>query len=643
MVTSTQTHPPGYLHVALARRRTARGGMNRERMAPWVVAIVACGLAIFLAAQFSELSRHLWQKLEQDRSTHYELGLNLALDIRHGDLAALRHHLDGARVWGPLHGILVAVVELALGPDYRLGIMPSLLAWAASAVLAYLVTRRLIPQGGAVAGVLAATFILVSPGHRAFATDIMLESMGAALTLLCLLRYLMAVQDDGLNRGKWFGISLSLLFFTKSNYWLIVLVGLAAAEVIRQWPRPLALARVFWHSIRDPAWMRQQARNPWNYALLPLVMASLVVTVSGGGSIQLAGYVVTITDGYNLIGIAYAIFFVRALVWWRRERMSLRVQAAGPIVKGLVHWHLLPVACYLLLPKRLGYFLWFVSPANSDQVASGFSLLRGIPFYVRALATDYHSYVWLLVVMLALVAIVPVLIRSWRPGALGVFMFLVVAALATAQHPMLKNRFAHTWAAVVWVLGSAALVHLIFGWLQSKPRWRMGLAIGLPAALIAVHGSHWLDRGRAQEGGVRPDRPSQLVLPETYLPALEDCDEPTLLCNIYAPFFMSWTYQERTGRRRFATEIRGYSAEHPDAGAVKQWALTTSSDTVLLIEIEPGTPLYSKTPSNVDLAPVRRILSETQSGFRLANEWTPAKGVRITAWRRSGVERRPPG
>src|SRR2546425_535233 len=89
--------------------------------------------------------------------------------------------------------------------------MPWLLGLA-TVILGFLIGRRLLPEAGTAAGLLAAIFIMLSPAHRAFATDIMLESMGAALTLLCLLRYLIAVQENHPARGRWLGLSLTLLF-----------------------------------------------------------------------------------------------------------------------------------------------------------------------------------------------------------------------------------------------------------------------------------------------------------------------------------------------------------------------------------------------------------------------------------------------
>jgi hypothetical protein len=81
---------------------------------------------------------------------------------------------------------MVATTQFIGGPDYRLAVLPSLSGWVGTAVFGFLAARRMVPRGGNLAGLLAGLLILASPAHRGFATDIMLESMGACLSLVAL-------------------------------------------------------------------------------------------------------------------------------------------------------------------------------------------------------------------------------------------------------------------------------------------------------------------------------------------------------------------------------------------------------------------------------------------------------------------------
>ena len=56
-------------------------------------------------------------------------------------------------------------------------------ALSASSSLAFVLAMRLAPRFKPIAGAVALLFALASPAHRAYAVDVMIESMGAALTL----------------------------------------------------------------------------------------------------------------------------------------------------------------------------------------------------------------------------------------------------------------------------------------------------------------------------------------------------------------------------------------------------------------------------------------------------------------------------
>jgi hypothetical protein len=606
-----------------------------ERLAPWLIFAAALAIGVSLYASFWPHSRDLWYGIDHDRSAHFEFGVNLAMDLRFGNIAGLFHHLDGARVWGPLHGIVSAPVQLLLGPDHRWGILPSWCAWIATVVLGFLIARRLLWEGGTAAGVLAAMWIALSPAHRAFATDVMLESMGAALTLWCLYRYLIARQDVAdATRGRWLGLSLTALFLAKSNYWVLIVVGLAAGEcllstrMVTDWAMEAGR-----FALSKPGLLRQ-VRNPWNYLIVGLLALAAGIAVTGGGIVQLGRMKISLTRGHNILQLAYAIAFVRALLWWRREGIGARFAERSPILRDIACWHLWPVAVYFLLPKRLGYFLWFVSPANGGNHARESGLWGGATYYFQGLIEDYHHLPWTLFAVLTCVMLGLATVGAWRKGSVTLYCFLALACLATCQHPMHKFRHAHTWVALLWILGSAAFIHLVYAGLRSLPKLRVGLAGAACLALALAHASFWLAPGRAQEGGVRPGTLRIMTLADDIMPSVRDANRPLLLSNVYAPFFLSWSFQEAAGHQRFATGIDGLDLEQPDPEFLKAWAAKSKHDVIALIEIAETSPFFFRDQGNLNTAAVREFLEQTDSGFRKMEDRATTEQVRITLWKR---------
>ena len=156
----------------------------------------------------------------------------------------LLRELDGAAMWPPLHGILAAVLLTVGGFDHRLAVVPSLAGWAMTIVFGFLIARRMVPRGGNLAGAVAALFIALSPSHRAYATDVMLESLGAGLSLAVLYAYLVVVQQPARPRraGFWLALLLTALVLEKYNYYALVVVALAASELLSHPAR-------YWHTL----------------------------------------------------------------------------------------------------------------------------------------------------------------------------------------------------------------------------------------------------------------------------------------------------------------------------------------------------------------------------------------------------------
>src|SRR5262249_28129643 len=145
------------------------------------------------------------------------------------------------------------------------------------------VARRVVPRGGNLAGIVALLFLSASPTHRVFATDIMLESLGAGLSLVVLYLYLRTVQQPiGVGAAaRYLAVVLSILFIQKYNYWLLVAFTLIGTEL-------LAHRRTLWNAGRRLMstldWSGQwsaQVRSTSNY-LLVLVLLAIVAAYQHG-------------------------------------------------------------------------------------------------------------------------------------------------------------------------------------------------------------------------------------------------------------------------------------------------------------------------------------------------------------------------
>src|SRR5262245_3828993 len=71
----------------------------------------------------------LWRGFYHDRHGHFGFGLDLALALQSFDPIGFISELEKAKIWPPVHGLVLSGVLLIGGFDHRLAVVPSLMGW----------------------------------------------------------------------------------------------------------------------------------------------------------------------------------------------------------------------------------------------------------------------------------------------------------------------------------------------------------------------------------------------------------------------------------------------------------------------------------------------------------------------------------
>lgn len=566
-------------------------------------------------ALFLPHSQELWTNAAHDRNAHYFVGLSLALDVRNGDLVTLAHDLDKERIWPPLHAILLASVLNVTGYDPAFAVLPSLCAWAGLLVGVFVLARRIAPMGGNVAGFAAMLCLLASPTHRAFATDVMLESLGVCLSVWALERYVALRQSPSGATGRALGVVLTLLFLTKFNYWVLVVAGLVTTELLTR-PGLVTLLRQLplgW--LRDPM------------VLLALLVGSLAALLAfvpmQVGPLRLA-------HGGGLASVAVLLLLVR-VVLWRYRGPGREVWPTYPAAaRGVVAWGVVPVAVWFALPGRLAAFLWLGLSAHGEY--PDYSLTSRATRLLGWLTTDYHDPLVLAgVVALALVAVSA--LRSLRPGAAVVVIFLAVAALLTLKHPNCKARFLMNWLPALWVLAGVG-VGLLARWRYVAPAALALLAVlCVPAALVP---------GLAPEAGPRPGAPSLVTLAEAYLPHVAAGERTAVLSTMPMKFFTQWSYLQtfRPARDRDLEGRIWLPLETANLADFSASLERTRCDAVVVLELAPSSPFAGEVPGWTGDAVLARWRDTQQQFTARTTQVVPVLGATIRVYQRNTLAQR---
>ena len=602
--------------------------------------LLACLLAaVGLLRGFLSHPRALWVELEHDRNAHYGYGLDMAVAVEHLQPYQFFNQLQKGVVWPPLHGLLVMVTQLLSGNDWRLAVLPSLAGWVLTLVCTWYTAQKISPhppgtKSATIAGGLVALlFAALSPGGRAYATDVMLESLGAGLTMLVLASHARAAEDPrSAPRWRTLALALTLLFFEKYNYWIIV----TAALLIANAPPLAAALRTRLRAIHWKSAALAQFTEPLHWLLLAAIALVIFLFKRGPAPLHIFGHDIFTYPPDNFITIAYAVFFLRiarGLRWriWKPADTRLRMLWA---------WHLLPVAISFLLPKRLSYFLWFLSPANSTPAAVRPLAMRAA-YYWGVFATDYSVAPWAawlavalaLVLALALACIALIRPRAFGPGAYAVLACAIIGATLDILHPNNESRFMHSWLPALWTAAGAGAAILLE---KIKAPLRVPIAAVCITALAAAGGN----AARAlPPPPLHIDANSDLDMSDQWLAQVEGCRTVAFFSTQSCRSFIAWTFLNKRGLREEFEWPLCQQANTPEqlTPAFNTWLATTRADAIVFLDVPPQSQLYVPW---LDQTPLRRQMTDlmaSQSKFHLQAKLTfPAQACTVTIWRAAG-------
>jgi hypothetical protein len=507
------------------------------------VALVSVAVALSLAIDYYRDPTPLWSLIEHDRNGHYQFGLDLALALRSLDPLGFLKTLQSATIWPPVHGLLLALVLLVGGPDHRLGIVPGLMGLVATAMCSWAIAGRLFAEmpERLVAGAVAVIFILGSPALRLLAADVMLETVGAGLTAFALYAYLRAVATPaGARWWRILGLTLTVLFFEKSNYWLLTTASIAIAYAweFSEEDRGGAGRLLAGIDIRRVA--VRACRDPLVIAFVVVLALVVAIYAFRPSAFELLGRRVSVYPPRNLMTAAYALLFLSlARPWWRaRPAFAARL---GPAALALFYWHVAPIAISFLLPKRLAVFLYYVGPENAPATAMvRFNPWHAVSAQWQWFVGDYHAAPWLGVVA-ALLAIIGLVRLLWlAPGSRAIVVLTLLCALAVVLHPHQQWRFQSSWMFSLWLasgVGAAALLRAI------AKTWRLPAALATTALLGVAQFLPPASAGTSDDLAAS-GRASDLELSAAYLPYLDGARSIGFAASAGRQPFFAWTTRQ---------------------------------------------------------------------------------------------------
>ncbi|CAN5190025.1 hypothetical protein BH10PSE11_BH10PSE11_08030 [soil metagenome] len=557
-----------------------------------MIGLIALSGAWWLYADYSNDPTSLWRDLYHDRNTHLSRGMALASDIR--GLDPLTYLLDATAitVWPPFHAIFLSIVMAIFGLHSGLGLIPGLFGWVLMILCTWQIAQRVSRNefDGIVAGSVAIIFIVASPALRLLSADVMLEGLGAGLSAAVLLGFIcLSKQPDRQLCARLFASGLTLLFFTKFNYWLVLtfLVLVSCASGFR-------FADVFSRQNRDSFFPigRSFLRSPVTLLAGALFILTLVIAASGITSLQLFGRTFLLHAGQWVV-IPYGLLLVSACRTWRKHSHELTKSLPGYSVT-ILGWHVLPLALWFLVPEAWTSFLWFIGPTHWGA-QTHYNPVTALWFQWWGFSHGFHVAQWSAVVALGLAIPGGAVLFSRHLGSRTVAMFAVISVFAVVLHPQQQWRFQTTSLFAVWIcsgVGASWLIHQL-----RNPAFafiRIPVAIATIAGLFAVHALTPPNREDVEKVAIRrSSAPRDTDLAAAYLPFVRNSPAVGFATSFGFSDLFAWTIRE-------SCQCHGAIEQAPLIGAttstgareiMADWLMTTKSDRIVFVDAPAPYPL----------------------------------------------------
>jgi hypothetical protein len=380
--------------------------------------------------------------------------------------------------WPPVHSIFQIPFYFVLGGRMSAGLWSSLAAFVLVGVVGCAVLLREPRSNGALAASVFLALLISSPYLLAYASVTMTETLGALIQLAVVLCYVKYRQQPDPRSARLFVVSLSALFFTKYNYFFLLVVPLVIHEWLERTSGESASAR--WASIGR--WPRRLLSAPLGLLLVLYFAGLLIVFRTGGFDFHVLGRRISVHTIGNSGHVVLYVLLVRLWYLHRQGRIDWnRLALLDPRVRPFLLWFVLPVTVWLAAPypNHIRDFanLVFNRPLGQSTVTAGIST------YLDVLRTSYFYSQWILAAAIGAFCLAA---SRYRRQPSWMQWLLVAVPLQLAAITVHQTRFPRFLLLTVVLLCLVAACET-GAWFNRTRAWR--IAGALLAAAVTVAGA----------------------------------------------------------------------------------------------------------------------------------------------------------
>jgi hypothetical protein len=376
-----------------------------------------------------------------DESTHAVEGWYAYHYLKHLNIPLFIWHLWARSYWPFVQPLYLTPFYFILGSSYHSALMGSIAAFVALGLLCSFLLI-LLHKNMPVLAISVTLFLLItSPLYLGYASLSMLEMFGSLVQVFVFITYVLSRQKGAEKKGKYaklFAISLTILFFTKFNYFLLFIIPTLIHEYFtftKNW-RPRDHFKAW---IKAGKWLLSSITGK----IVAIFCIFMVIIYKAGG---LEFYIFNQKISIHTPGAAgYIILYILLLKLWflhRKKKIDReKIFHLDARIRPLVIFLGIPLLVWFAVPYPNHIADFFGPLLTTGGKTEGLNFFTGIFHYIKILRTDYFpsGAVFFLGLLIYLISVV----RYKRQDTFTKWLILIppIHILLAALHPLKHPRY----------------------------------------------------------------------------------------------------------------------------------------------------------------------------------------------------------
>ena len=298
-------------------------------------------------------------------------------------------------------------------------------------------------------------FLLISsPMYVAFSSLAMTETFGCLMQLFVFTCYLLTIDPESHNPRLYilFAVSLTILFFTKYNYFILAVIPIIINEYLTK-----TNGTTFKYRLRNLLLILKKLLSGWTGKVLFVYIIFLMALIfTGGFEFHIFNQKVLV---HSIGNTGYIIlYFLLFRLWLAHRRRKIdwqKIFQKDPRIHALLYYFVIPLTFWFAVPypNHIKEFFSFIINRNSE----GITLLSGIRFYFDIFRMDYFQND-LIFFSASLVFLIALLRYKFQTRVIKwLLIAAVIQIVLVVFHSYKGERFIYTALLPFWLVIAAEL------------------------------------------------------------------------------------------------------------------------------------------------------------------------------------------